>query len=86
MQNELDLIKEELIKRIFILFIQKYEGNKSRFARDIGCNERTVRRLFENNQGMTINLFFKISNALQIDPSELISGLKINTTSSTSNL
>lgn len=72
MQKELDTIKNELIKKIYNLFIQKYEGNKSRFAREVGCNERTIRRLFENNQGMTINLFFKIAFALNVKPSELL--------------
>ncbi len=57
--------------------MKKYEGNKSSFAKDIGCNEKTLRLLFDHNQGMTLNLFFKIANALDVEPVELIKNLKI---------
>ncbi len=77
MQKELDDIKEKITKRIYILFMKKYEGNKSSFAKDIGCNEKTLRLLFDHNQGMTLNLFFKIANALDVEPVELIKNLKI---------
>ncbi len=77
MQKELDEIKEKLTKRIHILFIEQYEGNKSRFAKNIGCDEKTLRLIFDFNQGMTLNLFFKIAKALNIEPAELIRDLKI---------
>ena len=60
MQKELDIIKEKLTKRIYILFLEQYDGNKSRFAKAIGCDEKTLRLIFDFNQGMTLNLFFKI--------------------------
>lgn len=77
MQNQLDNIKEILISRIYKLFIIKYEGNKLRFAKSVGCDEKTIRLIFDFNQGMTLNLFFKIAFALEVEPSELIKDLKI---------
>jgi plasmid maintenance system antidote protein VapI len=77
-QKQLNEIKEKLTKRIYILFMEKYNGNKLRFAKDIGCDEKTLRLIFDNNQGMTINLFFKIAHALEIEPTELIKDLKIS--------
>lgn len=78
MQNQLDSIKEKLTKRIHILFMEKYDGNKLKFAKSVGCDEKTIRLLFDFNQGMTLNLFFKIANALDVEPSFLIQDLKIN--------
>ncbi len=77
MQIQLEYIKEALTARIYKLFMEKYNGNKSRFAKDVGCNEKAIRLLFNHNQGMTMNLFFKIANALDIEPSELIKDLRI---------
>jgi hypothetical protein len=77
-QTELDYIKETLTKRIYILFMEKYKGNKLQFAKKAGCDEKTIRLIFDKNQGMTMNLFFKIAFALEVDPVELIKDLKIN--------
>jgi hypothetical protein len=76
-QKQLDIIKESLTKKIYLLFLKKYNGNKSRFAKDVGCNEKTIRLLFDHNQGMSLNLFLKISFALQIQPSELLKDIKL---------
>lgn len=77
MQTQLDHIKETLTKRIYILFMEKYKGNKLQFAKKVGCDEKTIRLIFDNNQGMTMNLFFKIASALETEPFELIKDLKI---------
>lgn len=77
MQNQLDEIKEKLTKRIYILFLEQYDGNKLRFAKAVGCDEKTLRLIFDFNQGMTLNLFFKIAKALIVEPSELIKELKV---------
>lgn len=79
-QNQLDEIKLAVIKRIHILFLKKYEGNKLRFAKAVGCDEKSIRLIFDHNQGMTLNLFFKIAAALNVEPSSLIEGLKIERT------
>lgn len=78
MQKQLDIIKEIVTKRIYILFIEKYKGNKSRFAKDAGCDEKTIRLIFDYNQGMTLNLLLKIAYALEIEPSELLKDLKLS--------
>lgn len=78
MQKKLDHIKIILTKRIYILFLEKFNGNNSNFAKNVGCDEKTIRLLFNHNQGMTLNLFFKIAHALDIEPSELIKDIKID--------
>jgi len=77
MQNELDAIQIELIKRIHLLFLEKFHGNKLAFAKAAHCDEKTIRRLFENQQGMTVNLLFKIAHALETTPSQLLADLSI---------
>ncbi|WP_310559106.1 helix-turn-helix domain-containing protein [Flavobacterium sp.] len=81
MQNELDEIQLELTKRIHLLFLEKFNGNKLAFSKAAHCDEKTIRRLFENQQGMTINLLFKIAFALETNPSDLLYGLSITDTS-----
>jgi hypothetical protein len=63
--------------------MEKYKGNKLQFAKKVGCDEKTIRLVFDKNQGMTMNLFFKIAFALEIEPSELIKDIKITSTNST---
>lgn len=77
MQEQLDEIKEILTARVYELFMEKYEGNKLRFAKEAGCDEKAIRLLFNHNQGMTINLFFKLAYALEVEPSELIKDLHL---------
>lgn len=77
MQTQLDNIKETLTKRIYDLFMEKHNGNKLQFAKKVGCDEKTLRLIFDKNQGITMNLFFKIAYALEIEPSELIKDIKL---------
>lgn len=79
MQKQLDNIKEIVTKRVYTLFMVKYNGNKSRFAKDVGCDEKTIRLIFDFNQGMSLNLLLKIAFALEIEPSELLKDLKLVT-------
>jgi hypothetical protein len=58
--------------------MEKYNGNKLQFAKKVGCDEKTIRLIFDKNQGMTMNLFFKIALALETEPCELIKDLKIS--------
>ncbi len=57
--------------------MEKYKGNKSAFAKDVHCDEKTIRLLFNNSQGMSLNLFIRISHALDVEPSDLLKDLKI---------
>ena len=75
MQNQVDQIEVELIERIYKLFLKKFDGNKSEFARASKCTETTVRRVFKNEQGITINLLLRMCHALNINPNELFEGV-----------
>ncbi|MEN9907596.1 MAG: hypothetical protein RLZZ540_737 [Bacteroidota bacterium] len=78
MQNELDAIQLELTNRIHLLFLEKFNGNKLAFSKAAHCDEKTIRRLFEHQQGMTINLLFKLAFALEVKPIQLLDGLSLN--------
>ena len=67
MQKSFEEIEAELVKRIYKLFLVKYQGNKSEFARISQCTETTVRRVFRNEQRMTLNLFLRFCTALDIN-------------------
>lgn len=77
MQKQLDLIKDEVIQRIRIVFLRDFDGNNRKFARAVGCNEKSIRSLFDHKQGMTLNMLFKIASAIKISPSELLDGLEL---------
>lgn len=77
MQNQLEEIKKEVTARIQKEFLKKFNGNKTHFAKKAGCDEKTIRLLFDFNQGMTLNLLFKLASALEIEPSDLLKGLSI---------
>ena len=78
MQSELDEIQLEITKRIYKLFLEKFNGNKLAFAKAAKCDEKTIRLIFDYNQGMTLNLLLKIAYALEIEPSELLKDLKLS--------
>ncbi|MBC7410109.1 MAG: XRE family transcriptional regulator [Arcicella sp.] len=77
MHNQLDEIKKEVTERIRKEFNAKFDGNKTHFAKSAGCDEKTIRLLFDFGQGMTLNLLFKLASALEMKPSELLDGLEL---------
>lgn len=77
MQKELGRIESEIIERVYQLFQKKYDGNKSAFAKSVQCSETTIRRILRKEQGITINLLFRIADALDTTASELMKDLKI---------
>ena len=77
MQQQLDKLKEEVTIGVYELFMAKFAGNKLQFAKAAGCDEKTLRLLFEQNQGMTLNLLFKLAHALDVPASELLAGLSL---------
>lgn len=78
LEKQLEKLKKDVTKRLYESFMAKYKGNKLRFARDANCDEKAIRLLFDEGQGMTLNLMFKLCFALDITPSELLKGLKIS--------
>ena len=77
MQQQLDKLQVEVTKRVHKLFMVKFAGNKLQFAKAAGCDEKTLRLIFEQGQGMTLNLLFKLAYALEVAPSELLEGLSL---------
>lgn len=77
MHEQVDEIKKILTSRILQTFYGKvHDRNKLRFTKGMGCDKKAIRLLFNYNQGMTISLFFKITNTLDIEPSGLIKDLR----------
>lgn len=77
MQKQLEQIEIEIVQRIYKLFLVKFNGNKSEFARASQCTETTIRRVLRNEQGMTINLLLRLCVALEIEVSELFDELPL---------
>ena len=77
MQKQVDQIEVELIQRIYKLFLEKFNGNNSAFAKASHCSETTIRRIFRSKQGVTINLLLRMSHALKIETTDLFKGLSI---------
>jgi plasmid maintenance system antidote protein VapI len=77
MQKQLEKIEIELAQRIYKLFIEKFDGNKSAFARASECKETTIRRVFRNEQGITINLLIRMAFALDVSVTDLLKDFKI---------
>ena len=73
----MEQIEIELVKRIYKLFLSKFNGNKSEFAKAANCSETTVRRVFRNEQRMTINLLLRFCLALSIEANEIFEGVNI---------
>lgn len=76
-EKQLEKLKKEVTKRLYELFMAKYKGNKLKFSKDAGCSEKAIRLLFDEGQGMTLNLLFKLCYSLEISPSELLKDLEI---------
>lgn len=77
MQKHLEEIEVELVKRIYKKFLLKFDGNKSEFARVALCSETTVRRVFRNEQRMTVDLLLRFCVALNIDINQIFEGINI---------
>lgn len=77
MQKHFEQIEAELVSRIYKEFLVKFDGNKSEFARQAMCSETTVRRVFRNEQRMTIDLLLRFCFALNIDIAQIFNGISI---------
>lgn len=67
MQNRFEQIEKKLVIKIYKIFLIKFEGNKTRFAKEALCSETTVRRVFSSKQRMTLDLFLRFCFALEIN-------------------
>ncbi|TDW52531.1 helix-turn-helix protein [Flavobacterium sp. 270] len=73
----IDKLEAEVVDRIYKLFLDKYAGNKSSFAKASNCSETTIRRILRNEQGITINLLVRMADALDTTSSELLKDLHL---------
>lgn len=71
MQSYFEKIEAELVNRLYKEFIIKFDGNKSKFAKASLCSETTVRRVFRNEQRMTVDLLLRFCAALRVKISDL---------------
>ena len=76
MQNYFEHIEVELVKRLYKEFLIKFDGNKSKFAKASLCSETTVRRVFRNEQRMTVDLLLRFCTALGMKVSDLFNYLE----------
>jgi hypothetical protein len=77
MQKSMEQIELEIVNRIYKLFLVKYHGNKSLFAKASQCSETTVRRVFRNEQRMTLNLLLRFCKALEKDVNEIFEDITV---------
>lgn len=77
MQKGMEQIEIELVKRIYKEVLIKFNGNKSEFAKSAQCSETTVRRVFRNEQRMTLNLFLRFCFVLEIEINEIFEGINV---------
>jgi DNA-binding Xre family transcriptional regulator len=76
MQNYFEQIETELVNRLYKEFLIKFDGNKSKFAKASLCSETTVRRVFRNEQRMTVDLLIRFCIALEMKASDLLNHLE----------
>jgi transcriptional regulator with XRE-family HTH domain len=77
MQTYFEKIEAELVNRLYKEFLIKFDGNKSKFAKASSCSETTVRRVFRNEQRMTVDLLLRFCAALGMKVSELFDHLEL---------
>jgi len=75
MQKQIEHIEAEIVQRLYKTFLEKFNGNKSEFARASKCSETTVRRVFGSKQRMTIDLSLRMCYALGIEIENLFKDL-----------
>lgn len=76
MLEHFEQIEKEVVNKIYKMFLEKFNGNNSRFAIASDCSETTVRRVFRNKQRMTLNLLLRFCNALEIDIKDIFDDIE----------
>ncbi|WP_396143637.1 helix-turn-helix domain-containing protein [Flavobacterium sp.] len=77
MLEHFEQIEKNVVNKIYKLFLEKFNGNNSRFANASDCSETTVRRVFRNKQRMTLNLLLRFCNALEIDIKDVFDDIEV---------
>jgi hypothetical protein len=76
MQNSFEQIEIKLVNKIYKIFLLKFEGNKTKFAKASLCSETTVRRVFSSKQRMTLDLFLRFCHALEINVQQIFNEIE----------
>lgn len=76
MHNHFEQIEIKLVNKLYKIFIEKYDGNKSKFAKASKCSETTVRRVFSSKQRMTLDLFLRFCYALEINVQQIFNEIE----------
>jgi DNA-binding Xre family transcriptional regulator len=84
MQKHVEEIEIEIVQKIHKVFLIKFNKNKSHFAESAQCSETTVRRVFRNEQRMTLNLLLRFCITLDLDINEVFEGINVLNFKSTS--
>jgi hypothetical protein len=71
MQNRFEQTEIKLVNKIYKIFLIKFEGNKTKFAKAALCSETTIRRVFSSKQRMTLDLFLRFCYALEINVQQI---------------
>ena len=74
MSRNLDNNIKELITRLETLSKAKYPNNVQ-LAKAVQCTEGAIRYLFRHKKGMTMDLFLKFCNAIDVKPDEIMKDL-----------
>jgi len=77
MQKQIEQSEVILSQRIYELFLVKFDGNKSAFARASNCSEGAVRKVFQNKQSITFNLLLRFCRALDVKLADIVQGLDL---------
>ncbi len=61
-------------RKIEKLYIKKFSSQYA-FAKEIGCDARTIRRIIRGEQNVSLLLLLKIAESLDISLSDLVKGI-----------
>ena len=74
MSKKIEKDIKEIISRLETLSKEKYSSNVQ-IAKAVKCTEGAVRYLFRHKKGMTMDLYLKFCNALDIKPDDILKSL-----------
>jgi len=64
--------QEEISEILYKEFTKKFRSKRA-FARDAEVTEATIRRFFLNKQNISLEIFCKLCDSLEIQPSDVLS-------------
>jgi DNA-binding Xre family transcriptional regulator len=83
-EKNIERLRVEVTKRLYVLHKSKFGGNNSQLAKAAGCRESTIRNIFakltdkDKGQDITMGMAFRLCHALGVKLSDLVKGLEVN--------